>query len=294
MKLEVLNYPIMDYHIKSDYELNHFKDWSSKAVPDHYHPYYEIYYLISGNVTYVIEGKSYELKPGDIILVNNGELHKSITKPATVYERILIYISPEFIARHVTENTNLFTCFEQRNGHKSNLLRPNLDMKDNIKNIIFKLEKLQSDKNFGDEILRDIYIIELLVYLNKTYLNIKREDLETDIDYDENIESILNYINGNLDNDLSLETVSKMFHIDKYQLLRTFKKNIGYTIHQYIHLKRLLLAKDLLSEDLSITEICSKCGFIDYSNFIRSFKKAYGMPPLKYAKNNSYIYEYKS
>jgi AraC-like DNA-binding protein len=109
-------------------------------------------------------------------------------------------------------------------------------------------------------------------------------EIEIDIEYNKKISSIMDYINENLDKELSLDTLSEKFYLSKYHLLREFKKYGGYTIHQYIHKKRLIAAKTLLREGIQVTEVCTQCGFGDYSNFIRSFKKAFGVPPKKYCK----------
>jgi AraC-like DNA-binding protein len=77
-----------------------------------------------------------------------------------------------------------------------------------------------------------------------------------------------------------------MFYTDKYYLLHQFKLYTGYTIHQYVQQKRLITAKLLLKEGKSAMEACEESGFGDYANFIRAFKKAFGVPPGRYRKTN--------
>ena len=96
------------------------------------------------------------------------------------------------------------------------------------------------------------------------------------------IGNVMSYINDNLHENLSLESLAGRFYTSKYHLLRLFKKHTGYTIYQYIRKKRLIMARMLLKDGLRVTEVYQRCGFGDYSNFIRSFRKEFGHPPGHY------------
>lgn len=270
------------YMITLDYEFFHYKDEPTLEVEYHNHDFYEVFFFISGKVTYIIEGKTYRLKPGDIILINNKELHKPLIESGEDYERIVVWIDPGYIASLCTDSTDLLMCFESSARKKYNLLRPGAESLQNLKNIFLKLEMANNSSGFGCSILRNVYLTELIVYLNRAYLDTREEEIEIDIAYNKKISEMIKYINLNLNEDLSLETLSAKFYISKYHLLREFKKNTGYTIHRYIQQKRLIIAKILLKENMKVTEVCMRCGFGDYSNFIRSFKKEFGISPKKY------------
>jgi AraC-like DNA-binding protein len=279
-----LGFTPRQYMVSPDFEFFHNKDEALMEIEYHFHDFYEIYFFISGSVTYIIEGKSYLLKSGDIILVNNKELHKPVIEPDSTYERIVIWVNPNFIISQGTEGTNLSMCFESTSKTKYNLLRPSNEIKDNLMNIVEKLKKVCMNVSYGSNILRNIYLTELIVFLNKAFLDTYDEEIENDISFNEKVNSIILYINENLGSDLSLQFLAAKFYLSKYHLLREFKKNVGYTIHEYIQQKRLIMAKILLWGDMSVTEVCLRCGFGDYSNFIRSFKKTFGLSPQKYAR----------
>ena len=97
--------------------------------------------------------------------------------------------------------------------------------------------------------------------------------------YDKQIEKILKYINNNLCTDLSIEFLSQKFYISKYYLMHKFKKETGYTLHNYVMQKRLLIAKDLIKSGEPITKTYIQCGFNDYSCFLRSFKNIFHKSP---------------
>ncbi|WP_027628294.1 AraC family transcriptional regulator [Ruminiclostridium cellobioparum] len=272
------------YMVKNDFEFFHTKEELPPNIEYHNHDFYEIFFYISGKVTYVIEGKSYKLKPGDIILINNRELHRTIIEGGEDYERIVIWIKPDYITNLNTDSTDLTMCFESSAKKKYNLLRPDTETLAYLKTIVQKLEKAYYNSGFGSEVLKYAYVNELVVYLNKAYLYTKDEEIEVDIEYNQKISNIIKYINANLDSQLSLENISAQFYISKYHLLREFKKYTGFTIHRFIQKKRLIMARMLLKENVKVSEVSLVCGFGDYSNFIRTFKREYGISPKVFAR----------
>ena len=275
------------YMLSDNFEFFHYKDNGPLEVEYHKHDFFEIYFLISGEVTYVIEGKSYTLKPWDIILINNKELHKPIINHGSIYERIVIWVDPDFISKISTSDSDLNMCFESTLKNKYNLLRPGTEIMNIIKVILGKLNRILFTDSFGSEILKELYLTELIVFLNRAYTDTDLVDIGDDVTYNSKINEIIKYINQNLAKDLSLDALSSRFYSSKYHLLREFKKHTGYTPHEYITLKRLITSKELLRSGMSISDVCHECGFNNYSNFIRSFTNAFNISPKKYA--NKYV-----
>lgn len=272
------------YMVTPDFEYFHYFDDPTVAVEYHNHDFYEIYFFISGKVTYLIEGKSYKLKPGDILLINNREIHKPIVEQGQEYERVIIWVSPSFIKQNSTEECDLTMCFESSSKSKYNLMRPHSEMLGIMRSTLSRFEKACISNSYGNQVLKKVYLLEILVQLNRAFLETEQQNIEYDVEYNEKINNIILYINANLAGDLSLDYISNSFFMSKYHLLREFKKYTGYTIHRYIQQKRLIMSKALLREGIPVTEVCVKCGFGDYSNFIRAFKKTFGLSPREYYK----------
>ncbi len=110
-----------------------------------------------------------------------------------------------------------------------------------------------------------------------------------DVSYNPAIENLIYYINTHLKSDLSLDTLADHVYLSKYHLAREFKKSTSFALHQFIHYKRMLTAKQMLRDGVSVTNVCYECGFTDYSNFIRAFKGEFGITPKKYAIKNRYM-----
>ena len=123
------------------------------------------------------------------------------------------------------------------------------------------LQNAAFNESYGNSVLKKAYLTELLVLLNRAFLDSQDEDMELDVVYDEKISSVISFINENLQEDLSLESLANRFYTSKYHLLREFKKHTGYTIYQYIRKKRLITARMLLKDGLRVTEACQRMRF---------------------------------
>lgn len=280
MKKKKHRYLVRQYMLSSDYEIYRYSDTDLQRVNLHHHDFYECYMFISGDVTYLIEGKSYCLKPGDIILINSNELHQAIINSRNVpYERIVLWIDKAFLNSISSDKTSLTRCFEC--SERENVLRANPEIQQSIKAILNKLLSLESYSGVGGELLGKAYITELMVHLNMLFLHSSIE-VSVDIKKSNLIDSIIQYINSHLEEDTTIDELSEEFYLSKFHLLREFKKHTGTTIHKYIIQKKLIRAKELILNGLSITDVYKQCGFGDYSNFFRAFKNEYGVTPKQF------------
>lgn len=93
----------------------------------------------------------------------------------------------------------------------------------------------------------------------------------------------LSYISENLDSPLTVDELAERIFLSKYYFIRLFKKEVGYTPHEYIVVSRVNFAAFLLkSTAFSIKNIAIKCGFADESSFCTTFKRVMGSTPLSY------------
>ncbi|HWQ30485.1 MAG TPA: AraC family transcriptional regulator, partial [Negativicutes bacterium] len=234
--------------------------------------------------TYLIEGKAYKLKPWDILLVSSSEIHKAIIGASGTYERMILWVNSGFLAKHNSEGSNLLDCFTIAAEEKRSILRLNPELLRQAKYILSQLEEEYQGEGFGSQILKNSLFLQFMVYLNRLYLKPDTVGQQVTGDYDDSIGKIIKYINGNLSEDMSIESLAAGFYMSRYHLMHKFKSQTGYTIHSYILQKRLILANSLIKSGRSMTEACTECGFGDYSSFVRAFKKMYGLSPKRHHK----------
>ena len=96
---------------------------------------------------------------------------------------------------------------------------------------------------------------------------------------------LLDYLSTNYNESVTLDSLEKKFKIDKYKLLKKFKKNIGITPLEYQTAIRIENSKQLFYNDIPLVEIALETGFYDQSHFTHSFKKYVGVTPGNYKKN---------
>jgi AraC-like DNA-binding protein/mannose-6-phosphate isomerase-like protein (cupin superfamily) len=270
-------------YLNEDFRFFHLRDKRDLEFEVHYHDFNKIVIFLSGAVSYRIEGKVYRLKPWDILFVSRGQLHQAVVSPEETYERIVIWVNSAFLSEHNMDG-NLLDCFELSSDTKNNLLRLGDESAAEIKPTIFGLEKAMKDEGFGARLLQNSLFLQLMIYLNRLFLGYSLDSSANDIEYDERIGKIIDYINANLDRELSIDVLSARFFISKYYLMHKFKKQTGYTVHNYVLKKRLIKSAQLIKKGAQVTETCALCGFGDYSNFERAFRKEFGLSPKGYYK----------
>jgi len=260
----------------------HSRSVNPEPMDFHLHNRFEIYFFISGSVNYLIEKKIYPLKPGDLLVMNSHEIHKPTFPKNELYERIVIHFEPSIAKFFSPPGFDLLHCFVNRPKGEQNKINLTSSQIDKISTMLRNIEATEENTGSEAPILRLTYFIELLVYINRIFMSAKPSEELYGIP--EKLVPILDYIDTNLESDLTLKALAEKFFIDGSYLSRLFKKSIGSNIHEYIIYKRISRAKKLLADGLSVTDACIRSGFNDYSNFLRMFKRTVGVSPGCYKK----------
>ena len=260
-------------YLKEDFRLFHINDQTKKDFSYHYHDFHKIIVFISGKVTYHIEGKAYHLKPRDILLVSQGAIHKPEIDPSVPYERYIFWIRDD----HSCQELN--TCFQKANDRSFNLVRADSALQERLKDLLPEIEQTLQNKHFGDTVLRNALFTQFMIYINRIFLRTSSSPDEKTYSSDTQVEQLLKYINRNLSENLSIDQLANRFFFSKYHMMRKFKNETGYTIHNYITSKRLLMARSLISQGMPVMKAAQASGFRDYTTFVRAYKKQFGKAP---------------
>ena len=179
-------------YLNEQFRLFHLKDQTRKEFSYHYHDFHKVVIFISGKAAYHIEGKAYQLKPWDILLVNRHAIHRPEIDPSVPYERFILWIQNDIPWQE------LLKCFQKANDRSYNLVRLNSALQEKMKDILFELENSAKSDEYGREILTQSLFLQFMVYLNRIFLEKQYIFDKKSYTFDSQIANILQYINHNL------------------------------------------------------------------------------------------------
>ncbi|WP_028612030.1 AraC family transcriptional regulator [Paenibacillus harenae] len=251
-------------------------------MDDHYHDYYEIYYMLSGRRIYFIRDRSYSVEQGDLIFIRKHELHKTIQSGEDAHERIILHFDDAFLSRLAGPHADfLLTPFRQ----PSNLIRLPRQTQLAIEQILRRLVAEIAQKPTGYELIPSGALSDLLLTASRHLQQHEQAPLHLETPMHAKISEVIRYINAHFDEPLRLGTMAERFFISPHYLSRMFKEMSGFTFSDYIVLTRIKEAQRLLRESgLSITDVAAAVGFDNFSHFGKTFKKITHISPREYRK----------
>ena len=271
-------------YLLEDFRLFHLKDARGTEIEYHYHEFCKLVLLLSGQGEYTVEDRHYTLQAGDILLIGNRQVHRPEFARGVEYERIIVYISPEFLKRQSPEDCSLEALFAGTGGY---VLRLEEKRYQKLAGLAAELEAEFSGGRFGSRVMANSLLLQLLVRLGRYREKGCLTLTERPVISDERVQRMLNYMNSHLTEKLAIEDLAEQFFISKFHMMRLFKRETGQSVYDYLTEQRLLLARELIRTGASATESCFQAGFGSYSSFTRAYGKRFGTTPT--GRNGRYI-----
>ncbi len=259
--------------MKKGYYAEHAVDKS--AVNDDYflhtHTGHEIFMFVKGNCQFNIEGNIYDLQPNDIIIASANELHRVVHLSSEQYERYIIFLDEDFFSKN--NCTEFAGLFQNHSFGKNSRIAADFATSSGI---VEAIKKIQYYDGIGELTVAKCIIVELLYLLKKNMETVPNENYHS-----EHMQKIVAYINANLTEDLSLESLAKRFNISVSYIGHQFKKHMRMTVKSYVTYKRLMLARSLVKSGSSLLEASIDAGFTTYSSFYRMYVREFKASPGK-------------
>ena len=265
------------------FELQYKRDSYLKDVELHHHDFFEIYFLMAGDVTYLIESKIVHVMPGDLLLISPKELHQVCIRPEMdAYERYVLWIDPQTIQRLSSVSSDLLLGLDPAQPGYGNQLRLKPKDRAMVQDLLEALNRETNSEGYGADLLRESLLTQLLVIINRLVAH-QGSQIDEDTRTSRAVTQVINYINLHYGDPLSLDMLADKFYISKYHLSHEFNRQVGTSIYRFIQKKRLLIARQLMAQGKKPNEVYNHCGFSDYAGFYRAFKSEYGTAPREFA-----------
>lgn len=232
----------------------------------HFHESGELLLLISGNVQYSVDGKSYALKSYDVLLIPPYTYHFLIPISDDDYESYVINIRMDF-----AKNERLKKLFSPPyiiNIANDSVLRRMFTLFD----YYYENYTFDDFKEASDHLMQ-----ELLICLSyKTKRDVVGWDRHKG---DTLITQITSYINENLIGELNADIIARHLNFSRSYVQNQFSEVMGIGLKQYINQKKIYAAHSDIQNGISPNEAAQKYGYADYSCFFRQYKKIFGVSP---------------
>ena len=244
-----------------------------KDYPLHWHDCFELELILSGSATQILNGKKYELQPGDIYLLNPTDFHEFTINEETEIINVMI-------ADDIIDEKLLYGFLK---SDKNVLFRLN---EEEFLNTKFLLELAITEFNKGEKGFYQFTknIIECL-FITLMRKNDVYKDAGNDMP-ENAVHKALLYMHGHFRENPSMEYVANLCGFNPSYFSSLFHKVTSSTYKTYITNLKLEYAKKLaLSSSLSVTEICYSSGFNSLSHFLREYKNKYKQTVSETRKN---------
>lgn len=238
----------------------------------HIHEQCEIYFFLSGDVEYLVEGSRYPLDNNSLMIMRPAESHKPQIVGTGRYERYAVNF-PVTFAENIDPEGRLMKAFKERPLGKDNLFT-SLELDMAWVNKLFS-EMCSANGDYDKRLTINTHLLTLVDMINRAFLqkeNITQQPQTL-------AKRMVLYVNNHLFEELSIPTLAKHFYLSPSQFSRVFKQATGATPWEYVLKKRLTAAKEKIRNGHPAQGACEDCGFKDYSAFYRAYKKHFGCSP---------------
>lgn len=249
------------YVTSSRYE----QDWYSIK---HSHPFTELFYVCDGMGKFVVEDTTFPIVKNDLVILNTNIEHTEVSMDASPLEYIILGV----------EGINF--SFE---GHKEYTI---FNCTNNQDNLMFYFTSMLTELEHKDKYyelvcqdLLEVLIINLTRFTDYAFgiVPIQKTNRECS--------RIKRYLESSYLEDITLESLAEMAHLNKYYFVHAFTQNFGISPINYLNEQRIQASKELLlSTNHSIAEISQLAGFSSQSYFAQCFRKSCGMSAGSYRR----------
>ncbi|MCR5465945.1 MAG: AraC family transcriptional regulator [Lachnospiraceae bacterium] len=270
------------------YQELHPTIWYCSRVRDsrfaHYHSHknIEIAFVLAGRGQYFVDGKTYDVKQGDLLICNPGVMHQSIvTNPEDPTLEFVCGFS-DIHLHDMPENRIVLP-------DDCPILSLSSETKRELSRCCYEIIEENSSSEPGRYYMIQAQMMRMLVIIFRA-LNGHKPSEAPGLNFESYskgyvVKNILNYLNENYSQHISLDQIARNMYLSPVYISKIFKEKTGDSPINYLIRVRLSKAREMLTEGRgSIRSISAMVGYDDVYHFSKLFKKHYGVSPMYYRK----------
>lgn len=245
----------------------------------HSHEHLELCYIQSGNGRHRIGETVYDVREGDLLVINAGTYHQALMGP----ERrpiVEFYVGLTDLKLGGAEKNR----FPLRDG--SPVFHTQGELKLKLSKLCVAMEAEQERCRNGRYYMMKTYAMQMIILLLREQEAPEREEKQRQYSFESVsrkylVEKIMDYFEDHYEEKISLDQIASNMYLSPFYVSRIFKAETGNTPIHYLIEVRLTKAYRLLEEEpeWSIQEVAAKVGYDDAYHFSKLFKKKYGIAP---------------
>jgi xylan 1,4-beta-xylosidase len=241
--------------------------------PRHWHNRIEIFLVLSGNLTFIVESETFHLTEDDIILINSNQVHEIVSKDNVT---VVLQINYGFFKKWLDESS-FFHC--------NSTIYHNTSKYTELKRIIAQLIYVNYNDTEHNELLTISLAYQIVLELIKNFRSFEQNQLNQNSKHLQRLRAIIQYLNTNYMENITLEQIAEKEFLSPSYFSHFFKINMGVSFFNYLTGIRMNHAvNDLITTNLTMEQIAANNGFANSRYFVDCFKKKYGMLPKEYRK----------
>lgn len=265
-------------------QLNHTMGSSAEASTlgfPHSTSEFMLYYFLHGTGNIKIEGRSYEIQAGDMILLNPAEMFHCTIDSSKYHERYVLHIDNSVIQNFPDNCQDLLNTFYARQKGYGNHISAHTVTESGLDTLMKSIYTYIQGEKAADTAMVICKTVELLVQIN-TILKDPSAVAQPPTYENKLIHRVLLFLDKHHQENISISNIAQNFNIDKSYLSHLFKNNVGTSVWNYVIFLRINHFNNLIIHNHSIEEACHQSGFQNYSNFYRLYKKHMGITPQQF------------
>jgi len=245
----------------------------------HFHTEFEFVHVITGSLKLFSEAGEFIVNQGDIFFANADIPHSTETLEDNTLSMRLQFVDPSTISGPM----HYLSKFLKQSDAPSHVFRSGTPACEELLSYMKTTNELDTVHDTANDcyMIAIMYMVTSLLY--REHLLASKSSM-SDSKIIGKIIPVLEYIDSNFEEDITLDTLSGILNLNKQYLCRLFKKATGSTIIDYLNFVRTCKAESFLKTDMNISDVAYKVGFSSPSYFNKIFKRYKLCTPLTYRK----------